>query len=163
MADYDWPLAPPPTPVGPGGGAGSGYAPSGGFSTGPFGGFPWGGEVVNAEEVRSPLSSSRSMSFQDGRYNINAEGGFDGMDDVAQTVALTVAYAYKPPPTITPQNEAKSRRAIENALAHLSRGNDPLIADVRVSFRASPAGTQRPIVTYRNLRTNTRQTVEPRA
>lgn len=133
------------------------------FGTGPFGGFHAGGYGPAAtEEVRSSVSSSRAISFQTGRYLVNDEGGFEAVDDIAQTVALTVAYAYRAPDTITVQNMAKSTERIRSALRPMTIGIAPLISEVAVRFDRSSPGVMRPLISYRNMRTKTKQTVEAR-
>lgn len=129
------------------------------FGTGPFGYFEAGGAYALPEsEERGELSSSRKINTL-GQYEVDADGGVVAMDDIAQTVLLTVAYAVTHPKFITPQTIGADRTAVTTALARLSGGRSPAIRLVEVMVEGSGGKITRRI-TYVNLRTNTQKTVE---
>lgn len=135
-----------------------------GFSVGPFGFLGLGNTLAApAEETRSSLSSSRRVDFVTKRYVVNDEGGFEAMDDVAQTVGLLVAFAWVPPTHVTPQARNEAKTKIRAALRSLSSGAAPLIQIRSVDVSTPGGGIMNISVTYKNLRTNTIQTVEPAA
>lgn len=133
-----------------------------GFGNGPYGHVAIGGGYGDwAEETRSTLSSSRKID-QQGRYVVNDEGGFEAMDDVAQTVMLRIAYAPRLPSVISPAGLAKRRNDLRAALASMTAKPAPLITIKTIEVTDSGRDAVYERIVFKNLRTNTMQTVEPR-
>ncbi len=130
--------------------------------TGPYGHTPAGyAASTPTEETRSSLSSSRLINGVTKRYVVNDEGGFEAMDDIAQTVLLRISFAVREAKFITPQGMADDRTAIRNALADMTKGAEPLIKIKTIEVTDSGKATTYKRVVYQNLMTNTLQTVEP--
>lgn len=128
------------------------------FGTGPFGYFDAGGAYAVPEgEERGALSSSRKINTR-GQYEVATDTGLTGMDDVAQTVLLTVAYASKRPKFITPETLEAERSNISTALQTLQKTQRGVI-ELKSVVVTGEAGTMKRAITYRNLRTGETRTV----
>lgn len=134
-----------------------------------FGAKPWGfggyGSLLAppAPAVFSSLSSSRSFDGLTGRYVANDAGGFEPMDDTAQRVILTVAFAVKQGPFITPRDLSQQEADIRAALAvSLTAGAAPAIRLISVEAAQTGPTSSGVTVRYFNNLTNTEQTVSPR-
>lgn len=131
------------------------------YGTGPFGFAPFGAALPTpTEETRSSLSSSRKIDFVRGRYVANDEGGFEAMDDVAQTVTLLVAFTPQVGKFVTPQAIAFRRSSLFKALSVLTRKPKAVIAIKKIEITPNGRGGVDEIIIFQNLRTNTQQTVE---
>lgn len=135
-----------------------------------YGRKPWGyGGYGSALADPTPatfssLSSSRSFDGLTGRYVANDEGGFEPMDDTAQRVVLTVAFATKSGPFITPRALAQQEADIKAALAvSLTAGPAPAIRLISVTAEQTGPTASAVTVRYFNNLTNTEQTVSPRS
>jgi hypothetical protein len=136
---------------------------SGGLGSGPFGLGPFGSRAATlADQETSSLSSSRSIVPRTMRYELNDEGGFEPMDDIAQTAFLLLIREFGPRPQfVTARSEEEVRQRVRKALASLTPRRDPAIRIDRITVNTSLPGTLSYVVDYTNLRTNTKQTLEP--
>lgn len=132
-----------------------------GFGTGPFGAGPFGHPLITTtDEVKSSLSSSRLLNGVTKAYVVNDEGGFEAMDDVAQRVLLFLAFGMgEEPKLIDSTYPATMRARITAALAPLVRERAIEITAIDISDDGRGATHKR--VAFRNLLTDTLQTVEP--
>jgi hypothetical protein len=135
-----------------------------------FGAKPWGFGGYGAPftpstpAAFSSLSSSRSFDGIKGRYVANDEGGFEAMDDTAQCMVLTVGFATKTGPFITPRDLAQQEATIRAALAvSLTAGSTPRVRLIEVTAAQTGPTASAVTVRYFNNLTNTEQTVSPRA
>ncbi len=128
------------------------------YGTGPFG-SPSGASLP--AQVPTALASSRRIDFTTGLYVLDENGGFESMDDTAQRVCLLVAFAEKPSDVITPQTMNAQADAIRAALAPLTNVRAPAIKLISVVVERSASGTVAKTITYRNLLTDTEETVTP--
>lgn len=111
------------------------------------------------------IGLARKVDFKTRRYVVADDGGFEAMDETAQRVMLTVAFAVgKPPPFITPQGELEIEQRIRDALAaaQLLDVRDPDIDLEQVDVSHGREQIQFMGVRYKNLRTGTYQYVSPR-
>ncbi len=125
------------------------------YSTGPHALFA----TLPAPE-RASLRSSRKIDFVRKRYVLDDDDAFEAMDDVAQRVVLLIAFNTKRPRFITPQTMSEYRDSITKALAVLTGGPEPVAGNLKVSVTTGSPGTLNTALTYTNLRTNTRTTIE---
>jgi hypothetical protein len=133
------------------------------LGSGPFGAPPFGGSADTAgSDTLAELSSSRKIDAR-GRYVLDADGGFESMDDVAQRVLLAVCFAARDlPKIVSPQAFALGEARIKNALKPLTGGEDPAVKLERVAFTNPTPGVVKVAVGYKNLLTGTSSTVEKR-
>ena len=136
-----------------------------GFGQKPYGFGGYGSPLTPSTPAAfSSLSSSRKFNGLTGRYVANDEGGFEAMDDTAQRVILTVAFAVKSGPFITPRDLATQEAGIRAALAvSLTSGPSPAIRLISVSAAQTGPTSSAVTVRYFNNLTNTEQTVSPRS
>lgn len=136
-----------------------------GFGTGVFL-WPWGNPGLTTEpEAFAPLSSSRKVDFTPGRpglrYVTRDDGGFEAMDDVAQMVLLLVAFAVPDQRIITPRETNTFLAHVRAALKPLTDGPEPSITILDLAASDDGAATMLKSLTYKNLKTQTKQTVFP--
>jgi hypothetical protein len=128
------------------------------LGSGPFGLTTFGTTAIAvADQDITSLTSSRSI-LANGQYELDADGGFVGMDDTRQRVLLLVSYAAgKLPKHISAQTLSEIEGRTRKALAILTKQPNP---DIRIKAVAATAvgGTVEILVDYVNLRTGTRQT-----
>jgi hypothetical protein len=136
-----------------------------GFGAKPYGFGGYGSPLAPPVPAAfSSLSSSRKYDGLTGRYVANDEGGFEAMDDTAQRVILTVAFAVKTGPFITPRDLAQQEATIRAALAvSLTSGPTPAIRLISVTAAQTGPTASGVIVRYFNNLTGTEQTVSPRS
>jgi hypothetical protein len=133
---------------------------SGGFGLGPYGYFPAGdGYEVPEEETRSSLSSSNKVDGVSKRYVLNDEGGYEPMNDIAQTVLLRISYADTESPLITPRAANETKAAVRNALQDLETKKLIRIESIEVDEYNSTTTVKR--IRFYDLTTQKYQTVEP--
>lgn len=132
-----------------------------GFGTGPFGAGPFGRPLLaTTDEVRSSLSSSRLIDGVSKSYVVNDEGGFAAMDDVAQRVLLLLAFGMGEEPKLIDATYPETMRArIAAVLAPLVR--ERAIEITAIDIGDDGRSTTHKRVAFRNLLTDTLQTVEP--
>jgi hypothetical protein len=132
-----------------------------GLGSGPFGGTPLGGPSGNAgSDTLAALHSSRKIDAH-GRYVLDDDGGFEGMDDTAQRVLLAVSFASVDlPKIVTPQASALGEAKIRAALKPLTSGSEPAIKLEVARIERSAPGTVRVVVIFKNLLTGTSSSVE---
>ncbi len=94
------------------------------------------------------------------RYVIDENGGFEGMDDVAQCVLIAVAQL-KPSGRIDPREQNKQKQLLRERLATLTAGPEPIITIHDIVFTDDKRQTSNLLVTYTNNLTNTQQSTEP--
>jgi hypothetical protein len=138
-----------------------------GFGTVPFGlssfGIPPGDPAVEGPTV---LRSSRSIDPVRGILNVDDDGNFVGMDDIAQRVVLAVKQA-KIPELQTRSFDEEVQQEIRRVLvdAQLTIGNAPTILLVRkdggrpIQVTAKPNGADISI-SYLNNLTGTETSIE---
>lgn len=131
------------------------------YTKGPYGSV--GGIVVAppATDGRAALSSSRGIDARTMRYKIADDGGFEPMDDVAQRVLCTLAFVVKMGGRIVPQEQTALKSRIRTELRQLTDGQEPVIKLVDVTVTDDGKQTSFVGVTYKNLLTNTLNTVNP--
>lgn len=120
---------------------------------------PYTGGTSLAPDGRAAEHSSRKIDAATMRYVIASDGGFEPMDDVAQCVLLAIAMT-KGSGRLTTQQQNKRKVEIREALAHLTRGPEPIIKIIEIFITDNGRDTQFEQVTYLNLLTNTQTTVE---
>lgn len=138
-----------------------------GFGTVPFGlsafGIPPGDPEVEGPTV---LRSSRSIDPIRGILNVDDDGNFVGMDDIAQRVLLAVRQAKIPEmQTISFDEEVQQEIRRVLAEAQLTTGNAPTILLVRKDSGRPIQITRKPnganiSISYRNNLTGTETSVE---
>lgn len=109
---------------------------------------------------RSELSSSRKIDFPTGDYVLDDLGGFKAMDDTDQRVVLLVAFAVKPEKFITPQTINSRKDAIRKALDVLTSSRNPVIKNVDVTVKEISPGRLSTEVSFHNVKTGTKSTVQ---
>lgn len=131
------------------------------FGAGPFGSVvPTFGPGGLPAEQPANLSSSRAIDWQRGDYVLDARGGYEPMDDVAQRVMMLVAFAApKRPAIIDGPAMSREKARIREALSPLSNGRDRAIEVLAVDVTNPEPGVMRRSVTYRSLLTGTTNTV----
>jgi hypothetical protein len=133
---------------------------SGGFGLGPYGYFPAGSALeAPAEEARSSLSSSRKVNGVTKRYVINDDGGFEAMNDIAQTVLLRICYADTESPYITPRAANETKAKVRAALKDMETSKLIRIEAIEVEEYNSTTTLKR--IRFFDLTTQKYQTVEP--
>ncbi len=135
-----------------------------GFGAGPFGGVPLG-QTAAALPAEDPttLTSSRAIDVTTQRYELDDEGGFDAMDDVAQRVFLLLCFELGPTPKfIDSRFDGAVRNAVVRALRPVTEGADPQAKLERVTVERQRPGGTRVMVEYLNLTTNSKRTVSAR-
>jgi hypothetical protein len=130
-----------------------------GFGTVPFGLSPFGiPPEPFVDETPTILRSSRKVNLVTGRVELDDDGNFDGMDDIAQRVVLAVRQAVIPElqgVAFDEQMQQEIRRVI--AEAELTTGNAPSITLVRqdgqrpILITAKPNGADISISYLNNL------------
>lgn len=71
--------------------------PTTGFGAAPFGLHPFGLPLEEfAEDTPTILRSSRKVNLVTGKYELDADGNFAGMDDVGQRMVLAIRSAVIP-------------------------------------------------------------------
>lgn len=110
------------------------------------------------------VGAARKMHFPTRRYVVADDGGFEAMDEIAQRVMLTIAFAVKLPAFITPQGEAELEQAVRTELANAGMldPRDPDIDLESVDVSHDQHQIQFIGARYKNLRTGTYQYVSPR-
>jgi len=136
-----------------------------GFGAGVFP-WPWGNPgLTNEPEAFAPLSSSRALAFTPGRrglrYVTRADGGFEAMDDIAQRVLLLTAFGVPDQKIITPQENNAFLANVRASLKILTDGPEPSIQIVELEAIDGGGGTMDKKLTFKNLKTQTKQTVHP--
>lgn len=131
------------------------------YTKGPYGAV--GDEIVAPSTIstRASLSSSRGIDARTMRYQIADDGGFEPMDDVAQRVLCTLALVVKLGGRIVPKEQAELKAKIRSELRILTDGQEPVIKLVNVSVIDDGKQTSFVSVIYKNLLTNTLNTVNP--
>lgn len=133
-----------------------------GYGTGPFGSALGIYPPPPGPEQPSDISSSRAIDGEKKTYVLNAQGGFASMNDTDQRVLLTLCFADVDTPFITPQDFRTQELNIRNALAAagLTDIRSPAIQILRLSVGRGGSGTTEKILKYKNLLTNTEQTIK---
>jgi hypothetical protein len=137
-----------------------------GFGNGPFGLYPYGIPLDEFEEEGATiLHSSRKIDPVLGKIELDDDGNFEGMDDIAQRVVLAVRQA-RIPELQTRLFDEEMQQEIRRVLAEaeLTTTNAPAISLVRpdgqrpIQITAKPNGADISI-SYRNNLTGTQTSV----
>lgn len=131
------------------------------YTKGPYGSV--GGAIVAPPTMsaRASLSSSRGIDPRTMRYIIADDGGFEPMDDVANDVVCTLAFVVKMDGRIVPREQAALKARIRTELRRFTEGQEPIIKLVDVTVTDDGQQTSYVGVTYKNLLTDTLNTVNP--
>ena len=131
------------------------------YTKGPYGSV--GGAIVAPATMsaRASLSSSRGIDARTMRYQVADDGGFEPMDDVTQRVLCILAFVVKMKGRIVPQEQAALKARIRTELRQLTDGQEPVIKLIDVTVTDDGRQTSYVGVTYKNLLTDTLNTVNP--
>ena len=126
------------------------------YATGPYATLT---AAIAAPQDDITLHSSRKIDFATQEYVLNDEAGFEGMDDIAQRVILTVSYNVPRQTHISERDLRASELAVRNALEFMTGGPEPEIKLDKVSFARTSAGVTAGTVIFTNLLTGTKTSV----
>lgn len=131
------------------------------YTKGPYGSV--GGAIVAPPTMsaRASLSSSRGIDARTMRYQVADDGGFEPMDDVANRVLCILAFVVKMDGRIVPREQAALKARIRTELRGLTEGQEPVIKLIDVTVTDDGKQTSFVGVTYKNLLTDTLNTVNP--
>jgi hypothetical protein len=122
-------------------------------------GFLGGWAPPAPTEATTTAVSCRRIDAVAHDYVTDGAGNPEGMDGTANRVYLLLSYADTRTAIITATGVAAREKAVRAALEPLARGPEPAIANL--SVKVTDAGRDRVYgeVTYRNLLTNTLETL----
>lgn len=125
------------------------------YSTGPYNKF-----TSLPPPDTTVLGTSRKIDFATKRYVTDDDGNFEAMKDIAQRVALKVAFAVPEPKFITPQEIALTDALIRAALQDMTSGPEPEIAIVSLAASSTSPGSLKRILEFRDLTNGTIEKVQ---
>jgi len=129
----------------------------------PIGAGPYGGSApASATEAVTTAISCRWIDPVTRDYATDDDGNPRGMDGTANRVYLLLSYSDVRQAIITAQGVQARAAAIRRALEPLTRRPEPAISALVVNVADNGADRVEGTITYRNLLTNTLQTVEIR-
>lgn len=127
----------------------------------PFPSGPYARRTTFPPPGESTLHSSRKIDFAGEDYTVGDEGQYEGMDDVAQRVVLTVAFNVTSPKYIDERSLRETEQDIRSALIAngLMGGPEPEIELQQCTAVRSSAGRVEKIVKFKNLATGSKTSV----
>lgn len=129
----------------------------------PLAAGPYGGAMPSpAVEATTTAVNARRIDTVRRDYTTDADGNADGMDGTAGRVYLLLSYADTRQAIITATGVQARAAAIRRALEPLTRGPAPAVTALTVNVVDAGGERINGTVTYRNLLTNTLETVQIR-